>query len=161
MQWGSKAEVRWWWWTFYSRGFWGTSASRSGRRHSIGQLIFCRIYKKFTHSNRSSGVKNEENWTTEFTILSPYLIGCSRLASTLAPGLRQFSHLIPWWGWGQKNMLIPEMSRCVLNIIAEIVPAVVQSRCRCIWHPGTPSATGCPPDKLFHHHSTLIHLGFR
>lgn len=31
------------------------------------------------------------------SVLSPYLTGCSRLASTSAPGLRQFSHRQPWW----------------------------------------------------------------
>lgn len=30
--------------------------------------------------------------------------------------------------------------------------------CRYRSHPGTPSATGFPPGKLCHHHSTLIHL---
>lgn len=43
----------------------------------------------------------------------------------------------------------------------QTVPAALRSMCRCRWHPGTPSATGFPPDTFFHHHSTPSRLCFR
>lgn len=39
-----------------------------------------------------------------------------------------------------------------------VIPAVLRSMCSYRWHPCNPSATGFPPGKLCHHHSTLNHL---
>lgn len=99
--------------------------------------------------------------TSLCSLSSLYRTGCSGLASISGPGLRQFSHLQPWWGGANRHACRTNvMLRAKGHSQHPTIPAVLQSRCRCRWHPGTPSATGFPPGKLFHRRSTLSHLCF-
>lgn len=99
--------------------------------------------------------------TSLCSLSSLYRTGCSGLASVSGPGLRQFSHLQPWWGGANRHACSTNVTlRAKGHSQHPTIPAVLQSRCRCRWHPGTPSATGFPPGKLFHRRSTLSHLCF-
>ena len=102
-------------------------------------------------------------------LLSPYLTGCSRLKSTSAPGLRQFSHLQPWWDKTCSSHLYLHVSLKSQDNTHRtehqnqergwcVVPVDLQSMCRYRWRPGTPSATGCPPGTFSRHRSTWIRL---
>lgn len=90
------------------------------------------VLKIKTAGHRTQLMQLLSQLTSLCSLSSLYLTGCSGLASMSGPGLRQLSHLQPWWGGAKRHACSRNVTLCAQRHGKNpTIPPVLQSRCRC------------------------------